>query len=89
MLAVVAFFELGGFVMATGQVKWFRKRMRIGFIKRDGERDVFFHERDLIGHSELEAGDVVEFDLVENPRGPCARNVRRIAIAPVNPHQPY
>ena len=51
-----------------------------GFITRVGEvKDLFFHSKDLVGvtFDELKAGDVVTFDVVDGPKGPAAKNVKR------------
>jgi CspA family cold shock protein len=51
-----------------------------GFITREGEvKDLFFHSKDLVGvtFDELQAGDVVTFDVVDGPKGPAAKNVKR------------
>jgi cold shock protein len=51
-----------------------------GFISRDGEtKDLFFHSKDLVGvtFDELQVGDVVTFEVVDSPKGPNAKNVKR------------
>jgi cold shock protein len=51
-----------------------------GFISRDGEvKDLFFHSTDLNGvtFDELQVGEKVTFDVVEGPKGPAAKNVKR------------
>jgi len=51
-----------------------------GFISRDGEvKDLFFHSTDLNGvtFDELQVGDAVTFDVVEGPKGPAAKNVKK------------
>ena len=51
-----------------------------GFISRDGEtKDLFFHSTDLSGvtFDELQVGEKVTFDIVEGPKGPAAKNVKR------------
>jgi CspA family cold shock protein len=51
-----------------------------GFISRDGEvKDLFFHSTDLNGvtFDELQVGEKVSFDVVEGPKGPAAKNVKR------------
>ncbi len=51
-----------------------------GFISREGEtKDLFFHSKDLVGvtFDELQVGDVVTFDVVDGPKGPSAKNVKR------------
>ena len=51
-----------------------------GFITREGEtKDLFFHSKDLSGvtFDELQVGDVVTFEVVDGPKGPSAKNVKR------------
>lgn len=51
-----------------------------GFISRQGEiKDLFFHSKDLTGvtFDELQVGDAVSFDVVDGPKGPSAKNVKR------------
>lgn len=52
-----------------------------GFISREGEtKDLFFHSKDLAGvtFDELQVGDHVEFEVVDGPKGPSAKNVKRV-----------
>ena len=51
-----------------------------GFITREGEvKDLFFHSKDLVGvtFDEIQVGDAVTFDVVDGPKGPSAKNVKR------------
>lgn len=50
-----------------------------GFISQDGEKDVFFHSKGLVGvrFDELQEGDTVSFDIEDSPKGPNAVNVQR------------
>ncbi len=51
-----------------------------GFISREGEvKDLFFHSKDLNGvtYDELQVGEVVTFEVVDGPKGPSAKNVKR------------
>jgi CspA family cold shock protein len=51
-----------------------------GFIAREGEvKDLFFHQNDLVGvaYNELKVGDKLSFDVVDGPKGPSAKNVKR------------
>ena len=50
-----------------------------GFISREGEtKDLFFHSNDLDGitFDELQVGTEVEFEIVDGPKGPSAKNVK-------------
>lgn len=51
-----------------------------GFITREGEvKDLFFHSKDLVDvtFDEIQVGDAVTFDVVDGPKGPSAKNVKR------------
>ena len=62
----------------TGTVKWFNNDKGFGFVSfDDGARDAFVHFSEIQseGFKPLDEGDVVEFDLDEEGRGPKAKNV--------------
>ena len=64
----------------TGTVKFFNSKKGFGFITPDdGQKDVFFHAKDLNGveFNDLREGDAVTFEIVEGPKGPAAGNVSR------------
>jgi CspA family cold shock protein len=61
-----------------GKVKWFNNSKGYGFIEQsDGRPDVFVHYSAIQqdGYRSLKEGQVVEFDLIEGPKGPQAENV--------------
>jgi len=62
-----------------GKVKWFNPEKGYGFIEREEGGDVFVHFSAIQseGFKTLEEGEVVEFEIVEGPRGPQAANVVR------------
>ncbi|MGH7245682.1 MAG: cold shock domain-containing protein [Candidatus Levyibacteriota bacterium] len=63
----------------TGTVKTKTDR-GFGFISREGEvKDLFFHSKDLVGvtFDEIQVGDTVNFEVVDGPKGPSAKNVTR------------
>lgn len=64
--------------MPTGIVKWFNDKKGFGFIRPErGGQDVFVHYTAILtnGYKTLTEGDVVEYELVEGPRGKHAQNV--------------
>lgn len=63
-----------------GTVKWFDNKKGYGFITpQNGEGDVFVHFSDIHGEGfrTLNEGDLVQFNLVTNEKGPKAANVTR------------
>lgn len=63
-----------------GRVKWFNNSKGYGFIEQsDGLPDVFVHYSAIQeeGYKSLQEGQVVEFDLVDGPKGPQADNVTK------------
>ncbi len=61
----------------SGTDKWFNDRRGFGFIRVEGEQDVFVHYSALQGKrfKTLKEGEPIEFDLVEGKKGPQAANV--------------
>lgn len=70
-------------VRKSGTVKWFNDRKGFGFIRVEGEQDVFVHYSALQGDGfkTLKEADPVEFDLVEGAKGPQAANVVKTTSA--------
>lgn len=65
--------------MATGKVKWFNNAKGYGFIlPEDGGEDLFAHYSSIQmdGYKTLKAGQDVEFDTLEGPKGYHAVNIR-------------
>ncbi|KAG8763008.1 hypothetical protein FRC11_006478 [Ceratobasidium sp. 423] len=62
----------------SGSVKWFNGSKGYGYITPDdGGSEVYVHFKSIIGdgYKSLYEGDLVEFELDENERGPFAINV--------------
>ncbi|MEX0891792.1 MAG: cold-shock protein [Gemmatimonadota bacterium] len=65
----------------TGTVKWFNDSKGFGFITpEDGSKDCFVHHSAIqgSGFKSLAEGDRVEFDMIEEAKGPKAQNVSRV-----------
>ena len=65
--------------MAKGTVKWFNNAKGYGFIlPDDGGEDLFAHFSaiHMDGYKTLRAGDPVEYDVIEGPKGLHADNIR-------------
>ena len=67
--------------MAIGKVKWFNNAKGYGFVVADefGE-DLFAHYSaiEMDGYKTLKAGQDVQFDVVEGPKGLHAANIRPV-----------
>ena len=65
--------------MAAGKVKWFNDQKGFGFITPDeGGKDLFVHHSEIKmdGFRTLQEGQPVEYDPVQDTKGPKATNVR-------------
>ncbi len=67
-----------------GKVKWFNNEKGYGFIDHDNNADIFVHYSAIKqeGYKTLSEGELVEFDLIETPKGLQAINVK--SKTPVN-----
>jgi cold shock protein len=67
--------------MAKGKVKWFNDQKGYGFIEQsDGGKDVFVHHSSIQGEGfkTLQPGQEVEYDLIEDAKGPKATKVVKL-----------
>ena len=65
----------------VGTVKWFNDQKGFGFITPEGcAKDCFVHHSAIQGNGfkSLADGDRVEFDMIEEAKGPKAQNVVRV-----------
>ncbi|WP_341501098.1 cold shock domain-containing protein CspD [Gallaecimonas sp. GXIMD4217] len=65
--------------MATGTVKWFNNAKGFGFIcPQGGGEDVFAHYStiQMDGYRTLKAGQEVEFEMTQGPKGYHAQNIK-------------
>lgn len=67
--------------VAIGTVKWFNDDKGFGFIETEGSEDVFVHFTAIVGdgYRTLNEGAKVEFDIVDDQKGPRAENVTVIS----------
>ncbi len=63
--------------LAKGTVKWFDAKKGYGFIKQSEGDDVFVHFSGIAGEGfkSLRAGEEVEFEISDGPKGPQAIKV--------------
>lgn len=64
--------------MKSGKVKWYNPKKRFGFIVDDSGKDIFVHFSDITAGTELQDGDLVEFEVGQGPRGEKAVEVRKL-----------
>lgn len=65
--------------MATGTVKWFNNQKGFGFIcPEDGGEDIFAHFSSIVmdGYKSLKAGQKVNFEINDGPKGKHAMNIQ-------------
>ena len=63
-----------------GEIKWFNNAKGYGFVGHDSGPDVFVHYSSIQadGYKSLNAGDKVEFDIIQGEKGPQADSVSRV-----------
>lgn len=66
--------------MEIGNVKWFNEAKGYGFIERESGGDVFVHFSAITGggFKALQEGDKVEFEVLQDTKGPKAANVTKL-----------
>jgi CspA family cold shock protein len=68
--------------MANGKVKWFNDAKGYGFIVREDGRDVFVHYTSIAGDGfrTLDAGQLVEYEENDGPKGLHALRVHKLDL---------
>ncbi|MGB8490215.1 MAG: cold shock domain-containing protein [Bacteroidales bacterium] len=62
-----------------GTVKWYDRVKGYGFLQTEDQKDIFIHRSGLeIPQTELETGQVVEFEVEMREKGPVAIKVRKV-----------
>lgn len=69
----------------NGKVKWFNNEKGYGFIDHASGEDIFVHYSAIKqdGYKTLSEGQIVNFDLIETPKGLQAINVVSLSDASV------
>ena len=70
--------------MASGKVKWFNNAKGYGFINEEGKSDDLFAHYSAIqmdGYKTLKAGQAVEFEIIQGPKGLHAGKIMDAAAA--------
>ena len=73
--------------MRTGTVKWFNNTKGYGFILADdGSGDIFAHYSaiDMDGYKTLKAGQSVQFEAEQGPKGLHARKIQAVGGADIS-----
>lgn len=68
--------------MENGKVKWFNNAKGYGFVVADGrDEDLFAHYSaiQMEGYRTLKAGQPVQFEIIQGPKGLHAVNIQSIA----------
>ena len=74
--------------MASGKVKWFNNAKGYGFITEDGKsEDLFAHYSaiQMDGYKTLKAGQAVNFDIIQGPKGLHAVNIKAANVTQAAP----
>lgn len=65
--------------MPVGTVKWFDSENGYGFIEQEDGDDLIFRRDQVTG--EIEDGELVEFEIEDDERGPIAINVQKSKLS--------
>jgi len=77
VLCPTCFMKAGPLPKQRGTVKWFNSRKHYGFIITEEGKEVFFHQRQILGGKgeETREGQIVRFHVRYSEKGPEALNV--------------
>jgi len=66
--------------MPVGRIKWFNDAKGYGFIETEDGKDIFVHFSAISGQGfkSLKEGEQVEFEVVQDEKGPKASNVTKL-----------
>jgi len=66
--------------LSRGKVKWFNESKGYGFIQQEDGKDVFVHYSAIQegGFKTLAEGEVVEFEVIQGPKGLQASKVTKV-----------
>ena len=70
--------------MASGKVKWFNNAKGYGFVVEDGKTEDLFAHYSAIkmdGYKTLKAGQPVDFEIIQGPKGLHAVEIKAAAQA--------
>jgi CspA family cold shock protein len=70
----------GGSKVTQGKVKWFNNQKGYGFIEGESGSDIFVHYSAIKsdGFKTLNEGELVQYDVVDGPKGKQATNVTKV-----------
>ena len=65
--------------MKTAKVKWYSDSKGYGFLETPEHDSIFAHYTAIHGEGfkTLSEGQIVEFELIDGPKGPKAANIRK------------
>jgi CspA family cold shock protein len=67
------------FKAMKGTVKWYDRVKGYGFLQTEDNKDIFVHRSGLeVSHTDLQAGQAVEFEVEQREKGPVAVKVKKI-----------